>query len=157
MGINTKDIKKLREETGAGVLDCKKALDEAKWDYKKAKGIIHEKGFKKADKKTDRVTSQGLIETYVHGGGRIGVILELLCETDFVARNEDFHILAHEIAMHIAAMNPINVKNLQKQNYIRDMNLTILDFVKQHIAKIGENIVISRFVRYELGKEDHKS
>ena len=153
MAINTEDIKKLREETGAGFLDCKKALDEAKDDYQKAKQVLKEKGFAKAAKKADRETSQGIIEAYVHGEGNIGVILELLCETDFVALNSDFKSLAHEIAMHIAAMEPKDVKTLLKQNYIRDMSLTIDELIKNHIAKIGENIVLKRFVRYKLGQE----
>ncbi|KKP69488.1 translation elongation factor Ts [candidate division CPR3 bacterium GWF2_35_18] len=151
MSVNTEDIKKLREETGAGVLDCKRALDESKGNFEKAKEIIKEKGFLKADKKASRETSQGLIETYVHGGGKVGVMLELLCETDFVARNSDFKKLAHELAMHIAAMEPKNIKELLKQNYIRDMSVTVEALIKQHIAKIGENIVLKRFERYVLG------
>ena len=151
MSVNTEDIKKLREETGAGVLDCKRALDESKGNFEKAKEIIKEKGFLKADKKASRETSQGLIETYVHGGGKVGVMLELLCETDFVARNSDFKKLADELAMHIAAMEPKNFKELLKQNYIRDMSVTVEALIKQHIAKIGENIVLKRFERYVLG------
>ena len=151
MSVNTEDIKKLREETGAGVLDCKRALDESKGNFEKAKEIIKEKGFLKADKKASRETSQGLIETYVHGGGKVWVMLELLCETDFVARNSDFKKLAHELAMHIAAMEPKNIKELLKQNYIRDMSVTVEALIKQHIAKIGENIVLKRFERYVLG------
>ncbi len=148
---NTEDIKKLRAETGAGVLDCKKALDEAGQDFKKALEVIKEKGLAKAAKKADRETSQGLVETYVHGGGKIGVMLELQCETDFVARNSDFKQLAHDVAMHIAAMAPQDLDELMAQNFIRDASITIEGLVKQHIAKIGENIVVKRFVRYELG------
>jgi len=153
MKIDAKSIKALREDTGAGVLDCKKALEEVNGDLKKAKAVILEKGLAKADKKADRETSQGLVETYVHGGGKIGVMLELLCETDFVARNSDFKLLAHELAMHIAAMEPKDISEFMKQSYIRDMNVTIENFIKQHIAKIGENIVVKRFVRYALGEE----
>lgn len=152
MAINTDDIKKLREETGAGFLDCKKALDETKGDYEKAKDYLKEKGLAKAAKKASRTTGQGLVEVYSHGGGRIGVMIELLCETDFVARNSDFKDLAHEIAMHIAAMDPSDLDELMKQAYIRDVKVTIEDLVKQHIAKIGENIVIGRFTRFELGQ-----
>ena len=148
---NTEDNKKLRAETGAGVLDCKKALDEAGQDFKKALEVIKEKGLAKAAKKADRETSQGLVETYVHGGGKIGVMLELQCETDFVARNSDFKQLAHDVAMHIAAMAPQDLDELMAQNFIRDASITIEGLVKQHIAKIGENIVVKRFVRYELG------
>ena len=156
MSVNTEDIKKLREETGAGVLDCKRALDESKGNYGKAKEIIKKKGLLKADKKASRETSQGIIETYVHGGGKVGVMLELLCETDFVARNSDFKSLAHEIAMHIAAMDPKNMEDLLKQNYIRDMSLTVETLIKQHIAKIGENIVLKKFERYALGSQTEK-
>lgn len=155
MRIEIKEIKKLREETGAGVLDCRLALEEARGNIEKAKKIIQKKGLLKAEKKAERVTSQGFIETYVHAGGKIGVMLELACETDFVARNAEFRVLAHELAMHIAAMNPKNNKELLDQSYIRDMNLTINNLIKQYIAKIGENIVVKRFQRYELGKEEN--
>jgi len=154
MSVNTIDVKKLREETGAGILDCKKALDESKGDYKKALDIITKKGLAKAAKKLDRSTSQGIIETYIHGGGKIGVMLELLCETDFVARNSDFKKLAHELCLHIVAMDPRNIEELLKQNYVRDMSATIEDLVKKNIARIGENIVIGRFVRMNLGVEN---
>lgn len=151
--MNKQDVIELRKETGAGVLDCKKALDESEGDFEKAKKIIFEKGLDKASKKEGRETSQGLIETYIHTNNKIGVMLELLCETDFVAMNEEFKNLAHEIAMHIAAMNPQNIEELLEQEYIRDMNVKISDLIKRQIAKMGENIVLKRFVRYELGEE----
>ena len=153
MSVNTEDIKKLRVTTGAGILDCKKALDEANGDITKAREIIMEKGLLKADKKSSRTTSQGLIETYIHGGGKIGVMIELQCETDFVARTDEFKNLAHEIALHIAAMVPDDLNELLNQDYVRDPSITIQNFIKQHIAKIGENIVLKRFARFQLGIE----
>ena len=153
MAISMEDIKALREKTGAGVMDCRKALDEAKGDMKKAEAILSKKGIEKADKKSDRITEEGVIESYIHANGKIGVLLELTCETDFVARTDDFKTLAHEIAMQIAAMEPSDVKNLSEQPYIRDYTLTISDLVKKTIAKVGENIVIKKFTRFELGKK----
>lgn len=143
------NIIKLRELTGAGVMDCKNALEEADNDFEKAKKIIQEKGIAKADKKSGRATSAGMVEAYVHAD-RIGVILEIHCETDFVARTDDFKKLAHEIAMHIAAMNPDSVDNLIKQEYIRESGTLISDLIKKSIAKFGENIRLERFCRYEL-------
>ncbi len=143
------DIKKLRELTGAGVMECKRALDEAKGDLAEAKNIIAERGLAKAEKKAERKTGSGILESYIHNG-RVGVLLELRCETDFVARTDDFKNLAHEIAMHIAAMNPENVEALLAQPFIKDPAKTINDVLKLSIAKIGENMAIERFMRYEL-------
>ena len=151
--MNKEDIIKLREETGAGVLDCKKALEESQGSLEEAKKIIHQKGLQKAQKKTDRETSQGVVEAYVHNGSKVGVILELQCETDFVALNSEFKNLAHELAMHISASNPKDLNELLGQKYIRDMNLEIKDLINRLIAKVGENIVLKRFVRYELDGE----
>jgi elongation factor Ts len=142
-------IQKLRELTGAGVMECKKALDQAEGDIEKAKAIIFEMGLARAEKKSERKTGAGLLETYIHNN-RVGVLLELRCETDFVARNEKFKELAHNIAMHIAAMNPENIDELLSQNYIKDESKTIEQIVKSSIATIGENIKIERFCRYEL-------
>ncbi len=142
-------IQQLRDITGAGVMECKRALEEANNDLEKAKAIIFEKGVAKADQKSERSTGSGVLETYIHNG-RVGVILELRCETDFVARNELFKELAHQIAMQIAAMNPENVDNLLKQNFIINEAITIEDLIKQNIAKLGENMKLEKFCRYEL-------
>ena len=139
----------LRKETGAGVMDCKKALDDAGGDLEKAKQIIIERGVAKAQKKGERNTGAGLLVTYIHGD-RIGVLLEMRCETDFVAKNEDFKKVAHDIAMQIVSMNPETVDELLGQEYIKDPSQKIEDLVTQAIARIGENIKIERFCRYEL-------
>ena len=146
---NSDNVKTLREMTGAGVMDCKKALEEAAGDLDAARKIIFERGLIKAERKAERGTGAGLLETYVHNG-RIGVLLELRCETDFVVRSEPFRWLAHELVMHIAAMNPENLESLLQQPYIKDDSQTIEQLVKNTIAKTGENIKIERFCRYEL-------
>ncbi len=143
-------LKKLREETKAGVSDCRQALEDAGGDYVKAKKLIHERGLEKAAKKEGKETSQGIIESYVHGG-RVGVLVELRCETDFVARTDDFKKLAHELALQIASMDPKNVEALLASPYIRDAGVNIASLVKQTIAKVGENITVAKFVRMELG------
>ncbi|KKU90802.1 MAG: Elongation factor Ts [Candidatus Jorgensenbacteria bacterium GW2011_GWA1_48_11] len=142
-------IQKLREATGAGVMECKKALEQAKGDFDRAITIIHERGIMKAESKRERKTGAGLLETYIHNE-RVGVLLELRAETDFVVRSEPFRELAHELAMQIAAMNPENVEELLKGAYIKDESLKMGDFVKRTIAKVGENIVVERFCRYEV-------
>jgi len=148
--ITIEEIKKLREKTGAPVLECRQALEEAKGDLKKAESILKKKGIARAAKKAERLTACGLIETYVHQG-RVGVMIELCSETDFVARNEGFRELAHELAMQVASMNPKDVKELLTQEYIRDPQKKIEDLVKETIAKFGENINIRRFERFQLG------
>lgn len=150
MKVTALQIKELREKTQAGFADCKNALDEAKGNMKKAEEILRKKGFEKAAKKSDRETGQGLVESYVHQNGRIGVLVSLLCETDFVARTDEFKSLAHEIAMQIAAMNPKDTEVLLKQEYIRDSSRTINDLVTEAIAKLGENIKIGSFSRVEI-------
>lgn len=150
MKANAQDIKKLREMTSAGFADCKSALEETNGDLKKAEELLKKKGIAKAAKKGDRATGSGLVETYVHLNGKIGVVLSVLCETDFVARTDEFKHLAHEIAMQIAAMNPENNEKLLKQEYIRDGSKTIEDLVKENIAKLGENIQIGNFSRIEI-------
>jgi elongation factor Ts len=150
MAIDIELIKKIREETSASVSDCKKALEESGGDYKKALDWLKKKGIERAEKKAERITSQGLVESYVHANGKIGVIVTLLCETDFVARTSDFKNLAHEIAMQISAMDPKDVKALLTQEYIRDPKLTIEDLIKQTIGKLGENIQVREFSRLEL-------
>lgn len=147
---DVKEIKKLRDETQASIADCRKALDESKGDFKKALEWLRKRGAEIAEKKAERETSQGLVESYVHMNGKVGVIVALNCETDFVARNDEFKKLAHEIAMQISAMNPKDVDSLLKQEYIRDPKLTIDDLVKEAIGKIGENIKVREFSRIEL-------
>jgi len=145
-------IKKLRDKTGAGVMDVKKALEEAKGDMKKAEEIIREKGLAKAKKKSDREVKSGLIYSYVHQTGKVGAMVEVACETDFVAKNDEFVGLCKEIAMQVASMNPKDVKELEEQSYIRDSSKKVGDLVKELVGKIGENMRIVRFVRFELGE-----
>ncbi|HMS22943.1 MAG TPA: translation elongation factor Ts [Candidatus Levybacteria bacterium] len=151
MAVDTKLIKELREKTGAGIADCREAIEESKGDLKKAEEILQKKGFEKAAKKGDRATNSGLIDSYVHAG-RIGVLVELLCETDFVARTDEFKTLSHEIALQISSMNPKNANELLEQEYIRDSSKTIELLIKEAVAKLGENIILGRFSRIELGK-----
>lgn len=190
-------VKELREKTGAPFIDCKNALVETDGDFEKASEVLRIKGVAKASKKTTRKTDQGIISSYVHAGGKIGVMLEVNCETDFVARNDEFQNLCREVAMQIAANNPSYVRKeevseeevekerrilkaeaiesgkpeniaekmvagrinkffeeicLLEQPYIRDPKMKVVDLVNNLIAKIGENIVVKRFVRYQLGE-----
>ena len=142
-------VRKLREETQASIADCRKALEESGGDYKKATLWLAKRGAEIAEKKADRQTSQGLVEAYVHSG-KVGVLVTLACETDFVARTEEFKNLAHEIALQVSAMNPKDVSELLKQEYIRDASVTIESLIKQTIGKLGENIVVKEFSRLEL-------
>jgi elongation factor Ts len=198
MEITTEMIKELRGATGAGVLDCRKALTEAQGDYEKAVDYLREKGIATAAKRADREASQGMVELYSHGDGRVGVMVEVNCETDFVARSEGFRTLAHELALQIAASAPRYVREneipeevleheaeiararakeegkpdnvlekivtgrlekfkdeavLMRQPYIRDEELTVEKLVLQTIASTGENIVVRRFQRWELGEK----
>lgn len=143
-------IKKLREQTGLSFSDIKSALDEAAGDEAGAMKILKEKGVLKAGKKSAREIKAGLVDAYVHSTRRIGALLELGCETDFVARNPEFQNLAHELAMHIAAMAPATVDELMEQNFIKDESIKISDLVSQAVAKLGENIKIGQFVRFEI-------
>lgn len=142
-------IIKLREATGAGVMECKRALEEAKGDLDKAAEIIRERGLVKAESKKERKTGAGLVYTYVHNG-RVGVLMEVRAETDFVVRSEPFQILVHELAMQIAAMDPENVQGLLEQPYIKNESTSVADLVKGTMAKVGENIQVERFMRYEV-------
>lgn len=148
--VDLQQLKELREETQASVADCRRALEESKGDYKKALEWLREHGVERAEKKAERETSQGIIDSYIHQNGRVGALVELLCETDFVARTSEFKNLAHALAMQVAAMNPKNVEALLKQEHIRDNSKTVSDLVKETISKLGENIVIKNFTRYEL-------
>jgi elongation factor Ts len=165
VAVDTSKIKQLRDETGAPVMDCKRALEEANGDLEAAKEKLRQRGAALAEKKAGRVAAQGIVDSYIHGGGRIGVLVEVNCETDFVARNEDFRRLVHDLAMQIAATDPRWIGNeadapaeysdderpLLKQAFIRDEKRTIQDLVHEAIGKLGENIVVRRFARYELG------
>jgi len=142
-------IQKLREETGAGIMNCKKALEEASDDIEKAKEIIKEKGVVIADKKSDRKTGAGFLKTYIHNN-RVGVLIEIRTETDFAVKSEPFQKLAHEIAMQIAAMNPKDVEELLEQPFIKDESKNIQEIIKETIAEVRENINVERFTRYEI-------
>jgi elongation factor Ts len=159
-------VRELREATGAGVMDCKRALEEAGGDVARATALLREQGLAAAAKRADREANQGVVQSYIHAGGRIGVLVEVNCETDFVANTEEFRALARDIAMQIAAMNPLVVNAedrtaeiegrdeevvLLSQPFIRDASKTIGALVTDAIAKTGENIRVRRFVRYELG------
>jgi len=198
MAISVEIIRDLRQRTGAGVLDCKKALEEADGDMEKAIETLRKKGLAIAAGKTDREANEGLVEAYVHAGGRLGVLLELNCETDFVARTDDFRELAHDLAMQVAAANPqylipedippevlererqwqreelgegkpeevierILEGKLRKyyqevclleQSFIKDEGLSVRDLITDKIARLGENIRVRRFTRFELGGID---
>jgi elongation factor Ts len=158
-------IKELREQCGAGIMDCRNALTSTKGDVEKALAILKEKGLAKAQKKAERSTLQGLVESYIHTAGRIGALVEVNCETDFVARTEDFKNLVHDIAMQVAALAPkyISEENIPKgtevdpveacllsQPFIKDPTKTIKDLIIETISKTGENIKVRRFTRFEL-------
>lgn len=200
--ISADQVKELRIRTGAGIMDCKKALAESKGDLEGAIDYLRKKGLSAAAKKSGRVTSEGLVSSYIHAGGKIGVLVEVNCETDFVARNEEFQRLVRDIAMHIAAARPSCLQRedvpqdildrerdifreqalasgkpekvvdkiiegrlekyfgevcLMEQPFVKDTDITVKDLINQSIAKIGENILIRRFARYELGEGIEKS
>ena len=168
------DIKRLREETSCGVIDCKKALEEAKGDFAKAKDLLRKRGLEMAAKKSDRLAKEGRVEAYIHNGNKIGVVVEVNCETDFVARNEDFCKFSREVAMHIAAMSPKYLKKedvpadvlakeadkdafikancLLSQPFVKEASKSIQDLLNELVAKIGENIMVGRFIRYKVGE-----
>src|SRR3990167_8880443 len=148
--ISAEQVKKLREETGALVMDARKALLEADGDFEKAKEHLKAFGAAAVGKRAERETSQGVIETYIHGGGKVGSMVHLACETDFVAKTDEFKTLAKEIAMQVAAMNPADVDELAKQEYIRKPGKKIKDLVNEVISKTGENVQIKKFSRYSL-------
>lgn len=150
MKFSLDDLKKLRSETSAGVSDCRQALEDAGGNFGKAKKLLTERGLEKAAKKEGKETSQGIVESYIHAGGKVGVLVELRCETDFVARTDEFKHLAHELCLQIAAMTPKDVKELLKSEYIRDASQPIEQLIKSTIAKVGENITVARFVRLAL-------
>lgn len=145
-------LKKLREETSAGIADCRKALEDSQNNYEKAKQLLRERGLEKAAKKEGKETTAGIVASYIHANNKVGALVELRCETDFVARTDDFKALAKEITMQIAAMNPKDVQELLEGAYIRDAKMTIQDLIKSTIAKVGENITIGKITRMELGE-----
>jgi elongation factor Ts len=152
MSYTTDDLKKLREETGAAIMDCKKALDESAGDFGKAKEWVRQRGLAKAEKKADRETNEGYIASYVHSTNKIAALVELRCETDFVARNSEFQEMARGVAMQVASMAPTSVDELLAQDFIKDPSQTIEQLVKSLSGKIGEKFVIHRFVRYQVGE-----
>jgi elongation factor Ts len=196
MEITAKMVKELRETTNAGMMDCKKALAECGGDMEKAVEYLRKKGIASAAKKEGRATSQGIVGSYIHMGGKVGVLVEVACETDFVARTDDFQEFVHNIAMHIAAADPLAVSReevdpaviekekeiyrdqmkeqgkpdniidkivegkvdkyysdivLLEQKYVRDPDVTVEDYLKSIIGKLGENMQIKRFARYQIG------
>ncbi|MFC2056565.1 elongation factor Ts [Chloroflexota bacterium] len=168
MKIPTDKVKELRDQSGAGIMECRNALLETEGVIEKAMQILKEKNLFKAEKKRQRTASRGLIEAYIHTEGRIGAMVEVNCETDFVARTDEFKELAHHLAMQIAAMTPqfISLETVPKgadieaqaaclllQPYIKDPDMTIQDIINETIAKVGENIKVSRFARFELGEQ----
>jgi elongation factor Ts len=198
MQITSKMVKDLRDKTAAGMMDCKKALTETGGDMEKAVDLLRQKGLAVAAKRAGRATSEGVIATYVHAGGNLGVMVELGCETDFVAKNEDFRAFGRDIAMHVAAINPIAVNRddipaevvarekeiyvqqalesgkpeaivekmvtgkvekfvsevcLLEQQYVKNPDLTVQDLLNELVGKMGENISIKRFARFQVGVE----
>lgn len=195
--ISAQQVKELRETTGAGMMDCKKALVETNGDMDKAVDYLREKGLAAAAKKAGRIAAEGIVESYIHGGGKIGVMIEVNCETDFVAKTPEFHSFVRDLAMQVAAANPLylsrdevpvelldhereilraqalnegkpakiidkmvegRVEKYYKENclleqaFIKDPDRSVTDLVNAQIAKIGENIVVRRFVRYQMGE-----
>lgn len=149
MAITSDDVKLLREKTGCGMMDCKRALEEANGDMEKAVDILRKKGLATAAKKADRVAAEGIIGSYLDENNGIGVLVEINCETDFVAKNSDFKAFVSDIALHIAQKSPKDVNELLNQKYLKDQTKTVEELLKETIAKFGENTVINRFVRYE--------
>ncbi len=199
MAVTAQQVQELRSKTGAGIMDCKRALEESGGDVEKAMTLLRKQGQARADARMSRKTAEGVIASYVHAGGRIGVLVEVNCETDFVARTDEFQELAHNLAMHIAAESPRYVRReevpaevteqekevyralaekegkpekvidrivegrlnkfyqeicLLEQTYVRDDERTVEELVRDAIAKLGENIVVSRFVRFQVGEQD---
>ena len=168
MAISAQAVKALREMTGAGMMDCKRALEEAQGDLERAKEILRQRGVAIAQQKAGRETAQGLVWAYVHHDGRVGALVEVNCETDFVARTEEFRALAQALALQVAAMAPKYLSQeemppdegdprelcLLSQPYVRDEARTIGQLVQEVIAKTGENVRVRRFARFELGRYD---
>jgi len=152
MQFNINDIKTLREETGAGILEVKQALEDTAGDMKKAKEELMKKVASKAAKKADRTAGDGLVYAYIHATGKVGSLIEINCETDFVAKTEDFKKLCHEVAMQVCTSDFKNVEELNDSEYIRDAGKTIKDIVNEVTAKTGEKIEVKRFVKFIVGE-----
>lgn len=152
VNISVDQVKQLRAKTGVGIADCRRALEKSDGDFEKAQELLKNWGLDRARAKAGRAVGEGLVETYIHAGGRVGSMVEVACETDFVARTDEFKNLAHELAMQVAAMDPRDVEELLKQEYIRDAAKKVDQLVKETIAKLGENIIVRRFMRFELGQ-----
>lgn len=148
--IKIEDLKKIREMTGVSVDAIKKALEEADGKIEQALKFLKERGAAVAAKKFHRQTEEGLISSYIHANGTIGVLVKIMCETDFVARNDEFKKLGHEMAMHIAAMSPASIEELLSQPYVRNQDITIDALIKDYIGKLGENIRVGEFSRFEI-------
>jgi elongation factor Ts len=153
MNFTAADIKALREESGAGMMDCKKALEESAGDMDKAREWIKQRGLAKAEKKADRETKEGYIAVYVHSNNKMAAMVEILCETDYVARNPEFQEMAKNVAMQVVSMNPASLEELLTQDFIKDPSMTMEELVKGLSGKIGEKFVVSRFMRYEVGQD----
>lgn len=151
--VSIEEVKRLRELTGVGITDAKQALVEAEGNFDKALEQMRQKGITKAEKRSEYEAKSGLIGSYVHDG-RIGVLVEVNCETDFVAKTDEFKDLVKDLCLHVAASYPVNVKTLLEQPFVKDPNQNVGEYVKEHIAKLGENIVVRRFSRLELGEGD---
>ncbi len=197
MKITSQMVKELREKTNAGMMDCKKALGETDGDMEKAVDLLRQKGLAVAAKRADRATSEGVVECYIHAGGKLGVMVEVGCETDFVAKTDDFKAFARDVAMHVAAVNPVAVSReeipsdlverekaiyvkqaqesgkpeniiekivtgkmekyiseicLLEQKFVKNPDLSIQDLLNELVAKMGENISIKRFARFQIGE-----
>ena len=167
MAVSSEAVKELRELTGAGMLDCKRALEEADGDFEKAKEILRQKGHAAAAKRAERATAEGLVQAYLHHNGRVGALVEVNCESDFVARTDDFRELVKNIALHVAGASPQYVAAedvpegtegdpkelcLLLQPFVRDESVSIQEMVTEAIRKTGENIRVRRFARFELGR-----
>jgi elongation factor Ts len=152
MKIDPKEVQRLRAETNAGVMDCKRALEETGGDYAKALALVKERGVQSLAKRSEREAKEGLIASYIHSGGRIGALVELASETDFVSRGDEFQKLAQEIAMQVAAMDPASVEELLEQPYIRDASKKIRDLVTAVATSTKENVHVRRIQRFALGE-----
>jgi elongation factor Ts len=150
--IDPKDVQRLRTESGAGVMDSKRALEDAGGDYEKALGLLKQRGLESVAKKSGREAKEGVIASYIHGNGRVGSLVELASETDFVSRGEEFQKLAREIAMQVAAMEPATIEELLEQPYIRDGSKKIKDLVTEVAATTKENVHVRRIQRFALGE-----
>ncbi|KKT61808.1 MAG: Elongation factor Ts [Candidatus Giovannonibacteria bacterium GW2011_GWA2_44_26] len=146
----SEQIKQLRDKTGISVMACKRALEEAKGDFDKALAFLAERGAQIAEQKSERITKAGIVDAYVHSSKQIGVLLELRSETDFVAKNGEFQALAHDIAMHIAASRPQDIHELMIQPFVKNPEKSVADYLKEAVAKFGENIEVARFSRFNI-------